>query len=154
MPHPFPQPTLLYLLRHERLTPDQVERLLDRESGLLGVSGISSDMRDLLGSLAPEAAEAVDLFCYRVAREIGAMAAALEGLDAIVFTGGIGENSPEVREKVCDRLGWLGVVFDIAANRAAAVSFSNGPANQRRSSRRRCRIAIRWRSIPTANGSR
>ena len=111
---------VLYLLRHERLTPDQVERLLDRESGLLGVSGISSDMRNLLGSLAPEAAEAVDLFCYRVAREIGAMAAALEGLDAIVFTGGIGENSPEVREKVCDRLGWLGVAFDQAANRAGA----------------------------------
>jgi len=112
---------VLYLLRHERLTPDQVERLLDRESGLLGVSGISSDMRDLLTSLAPEAAEAVDLFCYRVAREIGAMTAALEGLDAIVFTGGIGEHSPEVREKVCDRLGWLGVMLDHAANRAGAT---------------------------------
>ncbi len=110
---------ILYLLRHERMTPEQLERLLDRESGLLGVSGISSDIRDLLGSLAPEAAEAVDLFCYRVAREIGAMAAALEGLDALVFTGGIGENSPEVREKVCDRLGWLGVVLDKGANSAA-----------------------------------
>ena len=112
---------VLYLLRHERMTPQQVEYLLDRESGLLGVSGISSDMRDLLTSLAPEAAEAVDLFCYRVAREVGAMAAAVEGLDAIVFTGGIGENSPEVREKVCDRLGWLGVGFDHAANRAGAT---------------------------------
>lgn len=111
---------VLYLLRHEQLTPDQVERLLDHESGLLGVSGISSDVRDLLSSPAPEAAEAVDLFCYRVAREIGAMVAALEGLDAIVFTGGIGENSPEVREKVCDRLGWLGVVLDQSANRAGA----------------------------------
>ena len=107
---------VLYLLRHERMTPEQVEHLLDRESGLLGVSGISSDMRDLLTSLAPEATEAVDLFCYRAAREIGAMAAALEGLDAIVFTGGIGENSPEIREKVCGRLEWLGVVFDKAAN--------------------------------------
>jgi len=112
---------VLYLLRHERMTPEQVEHLLDRESGLLGVSGISSDMRDLLTSAAPDAADAVNLFCYRVAREVGAMAAALEGLDAIVFTGGIGENSPEVREKVCDRLGWLGVLFDIAANRAAAT---------------------------------
>ena len=112
---------VLYLLRHERLTAEQVEHLLDRESGLLGVSGISSDMRDLLGSLSPEATEAVDLFCYRVAREIGAMAAALQGLDAIVFTGGIGENSPEVREKVCDRLGWLGVGLDHSANRVGAV---------------------------------
>ena len=111
---------VLYLLRHERMTPEQVEHLLDRESGLLGVSGISADMRDLLTSVAPEAADAVNLFCYRVAREVGAMAAALEGLDAIVFTGGIGENSPEVREKVCDRLGWLGVVCDKATNWAGS----------------------------------
>jgi len=109
---------VLYLLRNEQLTPDQVERLLDRESGLLGVSGISSDVRDLLTSTAPEAAEAVDLFCYRVAREIGAMVAALEGLDAIVFTGGIGENSPEIRDKVCNRLGWIGAQLDRASNQA------------------------------------
>ena len=112
---------VLYLLRHEQHTPDQVERLLDRESGLLGVSGISSDMRDLLSSPMSEAAEAVDLFCYRVSREIGAMVAALEGLDAIVFTGGIGENSPEVREKVCERLGWLGAQLDPAANRTGNI---------------------------------
>ena len=116
---------VLYLLRHEQLTPDQVERLLDRESGLLGVSGISSDVRDLLTSLAPEAAEAVDLFCYRVAREIGAMVGALEGLDAIVFTGGIGENSPEVREKVCNRLGWIGAQLDHAANQAGNTLLNN-----------------------------
>ncbi len=109
---------VLYLLRHDQLTPDQVERLLDRESGLLGVSGISSDVRDLLTSRAPEAAEAVDLFCYRVVREIGAMVAALEGIDAIVFTGGIGENSPEIREKVCNRLSWLGARLDHAANQS------------------------------------
>ena len=107
---------VLYLLRNEHMTPDQVERLLDRESGLLGVSGISSDVRDLLASHAPEAAEAVDLFCYRVAREIGAMVAALEGLDAIVFTGGIGENSPEIRDKVCNRLKWLGAQLNHTAN--------------------------------------
>lgn len=115
---------VLYLLRHEHRTPDEVERLLDRESGLLGVSGISSDMRDLLSSPVPAAAEAVDLFCYRVARDIGAMVAALEGLDAIVFTGGIGENSPEVREKVCDRLGWLGARLNHAANRAGNTLLS------------------------------
>ena len=120
---------ILYLLRQEKLTPDQVEDLIARKSGLLGVSGISSDMRDLLSSPAPEAAEAVDLFCYRVAREIGSMTAALQGLDAIVFTGGIGENSPEVREKVCDQLQWLGVVLDQSANKAGA-SRLNTPASQ------------------------
>ena len=116
---------VLYLLRHEQLLPDQVESLLDRESGLLGVSGISSDMRDLLTSPAAEAAEAVDLFCYRVAREIGAMVAALEGLDAIVFTGGIGENSPEIRDKICHRLGWLGAQLNPTANRAGNTVLSN-----------------------------
>jgi len=115
---------VLYLLRHEQLTPDQVERLLDRESGLLGVSGISSDVRDLLTSLAPEAAEAVDLFCYRVVREIGAMIAALQGLDGIVFTGGIGENSPEVRERVCNRLGWIGAQLDHTANHAGNTNLN------------------------------
>ena len=116
---------ILYLLRHDRLTLDQVDRLLDRESGLLGVSGISSDMRDLLTSAAPEAAEAVTLFCYRVVREIGSMTAALGGLDAIVFTGGIGENSPAVREKVCERLGWLGVQLDHSANQAGMPRINN-----------------------------
>ncbi|MBL8889731.1 MAG: acetate/propionate family kinase [Planctomycetaceae bacterium] len=108
---------VLYLLRNERLTPDQVERLLDRESGLLGVSGISSDLRHLLASSAPEAAEAVDLFCYRVVRETGAMVAALGGLDAIVFTGGIGENSPEIRHRICSQVQWLGAQFNPTANR-------------------------------------
>ena len=109
---------VLYLLRNEHKTPDQVERLLDRESGLIGVSGISSDVRDLLTCAAPEATEAVDLFCYRVAREIGSMVAALQGLDAIVFTGGIGENSSEIRDRVCNRLGWIGVQLDRASNQA------------------------------------
>ena len=116
---------VLYLLRSEHMTPDQVERLLDRESGLLGVFGISSDVRDLLASQAPEAAEAVDLFCYRVAREIGAMDAVLEGLDAIVFTGGIGENSPEIRDKVCNRLKWLGVQLNHTANWAGNTGLSD-----------------------------
>jgi acetate kinase len=116
---------ILHMLRHEQLTPDQIERLLDRESGLLGVSGISSDLRDLLSSRAPEAAEAVELFCYRIVREIGAMTATLEGLDAIVFTGGIGENSPEVREKVCRQLAWLGVELDSTANLAGGTILSS-----------------------------
>jgi acetate kinase len=109
---------VLYLLRNEQKTPDQVEHLLDRESGLIGVSGISSDVRDLLTSTAPEAKEAVNLFCYRVAREMGSMVAALEGLDAIVFTGGIGENSSEIRDRICNRLGWIGVHLDHASNQA------------------------------------
>ena len=113
---------ILHLLRHEQLSPDQIEHLLDRESGLLGVSGISSDLRDLLASPAPEAAEAVDLFCYRVVRDIGAMTSALGGLDAIVFTAGIGENSPDVRERVCSQLAWLGIEFDSAANLAGSTT--------------------------------
>jgi acetate kinase len=116
---------ILYLLRKEQLTPDQVEHLLDKESGLLGVSGISSDLRDLLSSTAVEAAEAVDLFCYRVAREIGAMIATLDGLDAIVFTGGIGENSPQIREKVCTRLRWIGVQLDLDANKSGNTLLSS-----------------------------
>ncbi len=116
---------IFYLLRQEQRTPDQIEHLLDCESGLLGVSGISSDVRDLLNSPAPEAAEAVDLFCYRVAREIGAMVALLEGLDAIVFTGGIGENSPQIRAKVCNRLQWLGAQLDQTANHNENTRLSN-----------------------------
>lgn len=147
---------VLYLLRHERLTPHQVERLLERESGLLGVSGISSDIRDLLTSPANEAAEAVGLFCYRVAREIGAMVAALEGLDAIVFTGGIGENSPDIREKVCERLEWLGAQVDHASNRAGAtrlhttgsrVSILRIPADEEAAIARHAQCAIK--NLPT-----
>jgi acetate kinase len=106
---------VLHLLR-EGLTPAVVERLLWHESGLLGVSGESDDMRDLLASDRPEAAEAVELFVHRVVREIGAMAAALEGLDVLVFTGGIGEHSAVIRRRVLSRLGWLGLVLDAAAN--------------------------------------
>ena len=99
-------------------------RLLYKESGLLGVSGISQDMRVLLDSAAPEAREAVDLFCYRIVREIGSLAAALGGLDALVFTGGIGERGAQVRRQVGDQLGWLGVGLDSAANEANAPKIS------------------------------
>ena len=109
---------VLHLLRAEGLSPDEVERLLYRESGLLGVSGISADMRTLLDSPEPAAEEAVALFCYRAVREIGGLAAALGGLDALVFTAGIGEHAPEIRRRIADGLGWLGLELDEAANAA------------------------------------
>lgn len=109
---------LLHLMREHGMDADALERLLGRESGLLGVSGISPDMRDLLASRAPEAAEAVALFVHMVLRQIGALTATLGGLDALVFTAGIGEHAPEVRARVMDGLGWLGLVPDAAANQA------------------------------------
>ncbi len=107
---------LLHLIEGRGMEIGQVEHLLYEESGLLGVSGISNDMRVLEASTAPEAREAIELFCYRAACEVGALAAAIEGLDAIVFTAGIGEKSATVRELICARLGWLGVSLDAEAN--------------------------------------
>jgi acetate kinase len=98
---------LLYLLQEKRLSPKDLERLLYRESGLLGVSGISHDMRALLASSDPRAKEAVDLFVYRIVREIGSLAAALGGLDLLVFTGGIGEHAASVREAIVEGTAWL-----------------------------------------------
>ena len=113
---------LLYLMDRHHMDARAIERLLYRESGLLGVSGISQDMRELLASSEREAREAVDLFCYRVVREVGALAACVGGLDALVFTGGIGEHAHPVRAKVCAALGWLGLDLDGEANdRGAAV---------------------------------
>lgn len=109
---------ILYLLREQGMDADQVEDLLDRRSGLLGVSGISSDMRVLLDSDDPKAAEAVELFVFHVAREAGAMASTLGGVDGIVFTGGIGEHAARVRALVCKRLAWLSVEMDDKANEA------------------------------------
>jgi acetate kinase len=110
---------LLYLLQHEGRSPGEVQRLLYEESGLLGVSGISGDMRTLLGSDDPRAREAIDLFVYRAAREIGSLTAALGGLDAIVFTGGIGENAPAIRGAICRASEWAGVRLDAEANERA-----------------------------------
>jgi len=93
-----------------------IERLIYRESGLLGVSGISSDMRTLLASAEPSAELAIDLYVYRIGRELGSLAAALGGLDAIVFTAGVGENAPTIRERVCQDAAWLGIELDAAAN--------------------------------------
>jgi acetate kinase len=107
---------VLYLLTTRGLTVAEVERLLYTESGLLGVSGSASDMRTLLASADPRARLAIDLFVYRVLREIGALVAVLGGLDALVFTGGIGENSAEIRAAVCRDAAWIGVEIDPAAN--------------------------------------
>jgi len=106
---------LLYLVQRG-MTAGELEHLLYKESGLLGLSGISNDMRILLESAEPRAKLAVDYFVYRVARDIGALAAVLGGLDGLVFTAGIGENSPEIRARIMRACGWLGVVPDAEAN--------------------------------------
>ena len=120
---------LLYLMDRHGLGVPDLTRLLYEESGLLGVSGVSSDMRELLASPDPRAAEAVDLFVYRIGRELGSMAAALGGLDALVFTGGIGENAAAIRERVCRDAAWLGVELDRQANAAGGPRIS-GPGSR------------------------
>jgi len=110
---------VLYLMDELRMDARAIERMIYQESGLLGVSGISSDMRTLEASDAPGAAAAIDLYAYRIGRELGSLAAALGGLDAIVFTAGIGENSRGLRARVCRDAAWLGVELDPAANDAA-----------------------------------
>ena len=108
---------VIWLLRERGMDVRRVEAMLYRDSGLMGVSGVSSDMRVLLESENPRAKEAVDLFVYRVCRELGSLAAALEGLDALVFTAGIGENAAAVRAAVCRQSAWLGLAPDDAPNR-------------------------------------
>jgi acetate kinase len=115
---------LLYLIDRHGMGPRQLEHLLYEESGLLGVSGIASDMRELLASRDPRAAEAVDLFVYRIGRELGSLAAALGGLDALVFTGGIGEHAASVRARVARDARWLGLELDEAANAVGAPLIS------------------------------
>ena len=115
---------LLYLQQKAGMSTDEIEHLLYQESGLLGVSGLSADMRVLLASKEVAAAEAIDLFTFRVAREVTAMANTLGGLECLVFTGGIGEHSKEIRQQVCDRLRWLGVAMDHAANDQASETIS------------------------------
>lgn len=113
---------VLYLIQQQGLSVDEVQDLLYHRSGLLGMSGISHDMRELLASEAPEADEAVAVFCYRAAREIGSLAAALEGIDGLVFTAGIGENCAPVRAAIVARLGWLGLAIDEEANAVNATA--------------------------------
>ena len=107
---------ILYLLQAKGMSASAIEHLLYSQSGLLGVSGVSSDMRSLIGSGDPRASEAVELFAFRIARETGALAMTLAGMDGFVFTAGIGEHVAQVRRQVCERLAWLGVILDDAAN--------------------------------------
>ena len=115
---------ILYLMDQRGMDARAVEKLLYNQSGLLGVSGVSSDMRTLLASREPRAKVAVDLYVYRIGRELGSLAAALQGLDAIVFTAGIGENSAELRARVCRDAAWLGVELDPKANVAGGPRIS------------------------------
>lgn len=117
---------LLYLMDREGMTAAEITTLLYKESGLKGLSGMTHDLRTLEASDAPEAAEAIDYFTYRIRREVGAMAAILGGVDAVVFCGGIGENSRTVRARICEGMAWLGIEFDAAANAANAREISTG----------------------------
>jgi acetate kinase len=120
---------LLYLLSEKGMQPTEVQDLLYRESGLKGLSGISNDMRDLQSSSDPRATLAVEYFVYRIGLNAGMLAAALGGLDAFVFTAGIDENSPTIRARIADKLAWLGVVLDRAAN-ADRKSFISRPESR------------------------
>ena len=115
---------VLYLFQNLGLSAKDVETILYKKSGLLGISGTSNDMRDLLASREPAARLAVDYFVYRAAKEIGALAAVLGGIDALVFTAGIGENSAEVRSRICAASAWLGLEMDPDANRAGRPRIS------------------------------
>ena len=131
---------ILYLMDQRGMDARAIEKLIYNQSGLLGVSGVSSDMRTLLASDEPRAKLAVDLFVYRIGRELGSLAAALGGLDAIVFTGGIGENGADIRERVCRDAAWLG------------VSWTRRPtaSGGRASARPRARLRSGW-CRPTKN---
>jgi acetate kinase len=107
---------VLYLMDERGMDLRAIEKLLYQQSGLLGVSGVASDMRTLLASNEPRAKLAIDLFVYRIGRELGSLAAALGGLDAIVFTAGVGENSAEIRARIGAQAAWLGVEIDAYAN--------------------------------------
>ena len=115
---------MLYLMDELKMDARAIEKLIYKQSGLLGVSGISSDMRTLLASREPRAMLAIDLFVYRIGRELGSLAAALGGLDAMVFTGGIGERAAAIRERVCRDAAWLGIEVDPAANVAGGPRIS------------------------------
>jgi acetate kinase len=115
---------ILYLMDERKLDARAIERLIYHESGLLGVSGISSDMRTLLASADPRARLAVDIYVYRIRRELGSLVGALGGIDALVFTAGIGENAAAIRDRVCRDGAWLGIDLDVAANAAGGPRIS------------------------------
>ena len=120
-----------YMMKSEKLSPEQFNMLINHESGLLGVSETSSDMHDLLGIQTSDirAAEAVELFCYQVRKWIGAFVAVLGGLDTLVFSGGIGENAPEVRKRVCEGLGFIGIEINEKQNNSNAQVISKNKSN-------------------------
>jgi acetate kinase len=120
---------ILYLLMEKGWSAKQVEHLLYHDAGLRGLSGISNDVRDLLASDAPGARLALDYFVYRIGREIASLAGALGGLDALVLTAGVGENSPDMRARICGAAGWLGIELDGAANRDGGPRIST-PASR------------------------
>jgi len=123
---------VLYLMRSQGMSADEVEALLFRQSGLLGISGVSSDMRVLEASAEPAAAEAIGHFAEQVVQHMGSLAAALRGVDAIVFTGGIGENGAALRERILEDCEWLGLNVDAAANRgkgAARLTTAESPVS-------------------------
>jgi acetate kinase len=128
---------VLYLFQALGMSVPEVETLLYERSGLLGISGVSNDMRTLLASAEPSAAVALDYFVYRAAKEVGALTAVLGGLDALVFTAGIGENSPVIRSRICTACAWLGIELDEGANAANATCISRAAS----------RVSV-WR-IPT-----
>jgi acetate kinase len=116
---------LLYLMQEKKMSVDAIADLLYRESGLKGLSGISNDMRELEASDRPEAQQAIEYFVFRIRRELGGLAAALEGLDAMVFCGGIGEHAWRVRERVLEGMGWIGIELDRSANRGSEQVISS-----------------------------
>ncbi len=115
---------ITWMIRQAGLSVTEVDDLLNHHSGLSGLSGSSGDMQELLADHRPEAIEAVDYFVHHTHRAIGSLAAALGGLDALVFTAGIGENAPSIRERICDKASWLGIAFDAVANTENRVRIS------------------------------
>ena len=127
---------VLYLIQQKGMSADAVTDLLYRRSGMLGMSGVSSDFRELLASGEPRARFAVESFCYWTARQIASLAAALGGLDGIVFTAGVGENAASIRAAICRACAWLGVELDEAANAAHRTRITTPPAASARMSSR------------------
>jgi len=141
---------LLYLQQHEKMPVEDVQHLLYHASGLLGVSGLSADMRELLASGEPAAREAIDLFTFRAAQQVAVMATTLGGIDCLVFTGGIGEHAKEIRGEIGERLGWLGVRIDAAANDEGRERIGDGavetfiiPTNEEITIARHCAVLLR-----------
>ena len=126
---------ILFLLQQNRMTPATIKEMVNRQSGLIGVSGSTDDMRDLLDAeqVDDSAKQAVELFCYQARKYIGTLAAVLGGLDTLVFTGGIGEHSPEIRSRICDGLEFLGIRIDEKKNstNSAEISFESGQVELR-----------------------